>query len=180
MAGLCIFGHVLCTQKWGRDGSLSQERPFDGARLGGHKIRRSCCFNSARSSLPLPLPSSPWLSLKKVGSHCDPNQDHKRGPICWIAVPCQSSVCSDCISLSCAQLTAARRGPHNTHGATQLARRLFLNASAQPSPRPVHKSQHDVYTTKLLCGLCPSQNTLVQSPLVRMFSWHGQIQTDSA
>ena len=65
MADMLIFRHVLCTQEWGQDGSLSQESTVDGGRLGG--VRKSedfCCF----TILSVSVSRSPSLAQSKKGS----------------------------------------------------------------------------------------------------------------
>ena len=89
---------------------------------------------------------------KKVRNQRDPNQDHKCGLIFCMLVSCQSAqTARRCtLTLTPAQQPAAGPPVSKTHGATQLTSDYFWTASAGPSPPPVHKSQHDVYTTKLL------------------------------
>lgn len=102
------------------------------------KSRKWCCFNSVHSSRLL---FSSLAESKKVRNQRDPNQDRKCGLICCVPVPCQSSGCSVCTRLGSLRGPRKARNPQSN---TTRAR-LFLN-----SLPPVHKSQHDVYTTKLL------------------------------
>lgn len=115
---------------------------------------------------------------KKVRNQLDPNQDHKCGLICCMLVPCQSSGCSDCTRLSsaCAQLSCSPRGPRKQNPQRNTTRaRLFLNSQRWAQP-----SAGSQVTTQRLHNQTPSAvSVLLKIPWykVRMFSWHGQIQT---
>lgn len=124
---------------------------FKRGNLGGHKIRELCCFNSVHFSCQLFF-FPPQPDLKRFGTGPTPikavNVASFAACLCPGRVQGEFRLHCAGLGLRSAQLRGPREAKKNPHSNTTRTR-LFLNRQ-RPSPPPVHKSQHDVYTTKVL------------------------------
>lgn len=171
-----IFGHVLCTQVRQWDWSFSQERAIktSGARRSPNQRIFVVLTPSVSLADFFPL----WLSLKRSGTSTTPIKTTNVAS--FAACLCLAIVQDVQTVLGSAQpaLTSAARceapaseptGQHNSCATISEQR------DVQPSP-PVGSQ----VTTRRLHNQTASA---VSAPLkipwykVRMFSWHGQIQT---
>lgn len=88
----------------------------------------------------------------------NPNQDRKCGLICCMLVPrCGARHCSPQAHAQLQLQSRHKKAPgeqkrKKEKPTEQHSTRVTISetAGARPSPLPVHKSQHEVYTTKLV------------------------------